>query len=483
MDDRPVIAWFERDLRLADQPMLSAAVASGRPVLPVFILDDVTPARWKPGAAARWWLHHSLSALAADLARIGLPLVLRRGDGAEEIARLVEESGAGAVLWSRRYEPALRLRDTALKAALRARGTDARSFAGALLREPWEVQTTAGNPYRVFTPFWRALQAMGAPSAALPAPQAARAPARSPPGDNLEAWDLVPRAPDWAGGLRDLWTPGESGAQARLSAFLDEGLAGYRRDRDRPDRPGTSMLSPHLHLGEVSPRAVWHAVAARIADSPAAAGDGEAYLRELGWREFSAHLLFAEPDLPLVPLRPEFSDFPWRPTDAHVRAWRCGATGFPIVDAGMRQLWATGWMHNRVRMVVASFLVKDLATPWQDGEAWFWDTLVDADLANNAASWQWVAGCGADAAPFFRIFNPVLQGEKFDPDGAYVRRWVPELARLPARYLHAPWKAPAAALAEAGVRLGESYARPIVDHATARRRALEAFASLRPAAH
>jgi deoxyribodipyrimidine photo-lyase len=294
----------------------------------------------------------------------------------------------------------------------------------------------------------------------------------------LVALDLRPRAPDWAGGLRAAWEPGEAAARDRLSAFLGGAAARYRGDRDRPGVIGTSRLSPYLHFGEIGPRTVWLATrTAMAAGLPEAEGLG--FLRELGWREFSAHLLWQFPTLPDQPLRAEFAAFPWAGDRALLRAWERGRTGYPVVDAGLRELWTTGWMHNRVRMIVASFLVKDLLVPWQDGERWFWDTLVDADLASNAASWQWVAGCGADAAPYFRVFNPVLQGLKFDPDGAYVRRWVPELAGLPDARLHAPWEASPAELAAAGVRLGCDYPAPIVDHKAARQRALDAYAALR----
>ncbi|WP_374447677.1 deoxyribodipyrimidine photo-lyase [Stella sp.] len=478
----PIIVWFERDLRLADNPALAEAVQSGRPVLPLFVLDDATAGPWRRGAASRWWLDRSLAALARDLTTVGLPLLLRRGPAARAVPAVVAESGAAAVVWNRRYEPWSRPRDAAIKEMLAQSGIAVRSHNAGLLREPWEVRTGEGEPYRVFTPFWRTLRAIGVAGRPLPAPAAATAPASLPAGDRLEDWDLSPRRPDWAGGLRRTWSPGEAGARRRLTEFLSAGLAGYRDGRDRPDRPGTSMLSPHLHFGELSPRLVWSAVADAVAADPGLAAGGEAYRRELGWREFSHHLLFHHDRLPDAPLRAEFADMPWRRAPDELRAWQRGRTGYPIVDAGMRQLWETGWMHNRVRMVVASFLVKDLLIPWQEGAAWFWDTLVDADLANNSASWQWVAGCGADAQPFFRVFNPVLQGRKFDPDGAYVRRFVPELARLPASWIHEPWKAPADVLAEAGVRLDRDYPRPIVDHGAARGRALAALEATRRSA-
>ncbi|MGF1624316.1 MAG: cryptochrome/photolyase family protein [Alphaproteobacteria bacterium] len=474
---RPALVWFRRDLRLADNPALTAAAATGRPLVALYALDGVTAGRWAPGAASRWWLHHSLDALARDLAGRGVRLVLRRGDPAIVVAHVAREVDAAALYWNRCYEPAAVARDRTLKADLRAGGLAVESFNGTLLAEPWALTTTGGGPFRMFTPFWRALRARVGAVAPLPTPQRLAAYGAAVATDRLDDWGLLPTAPDWAAGLRDAWQPGERGAWARLEAFLDGPLAGYGQDRDRPDHDRTGRISPHLHWGELSPRQVWHRACSRLP------GDGlalaEPFLRQLGWREFSAGLLFHAPDLPEQPLRPEFARFPWRPDTAVLQAWQRGRTGYPLVDAGMRQLWATGWMHNRVRMVAASFLVKHLLQPWQDGAAWFWDTLVDADLANNAASWQWVAGCGTDAAPYFRIFNPVAQGERFDPDGAYVGRWVPELARLPAGLVHRPWTADPELLGEAGVRLGETYPLPIVDHAQARARALRAYAALR----
>jgi len=435
-------------------------------VIPVYILDDSLP--WSPGGASRWWLAGSLESLGRDLARLGAPLVLRRGKAAEALDRLIAESGISRVVWNRVYEPGAVARDTQIKARLKARGIAIESFNAACLVEPWEF----GKSYQVFTPFWRALQGRGDPPPPQPPPRRLVS-AGTAASDDLAAWRLRPIAPDWAQGLHAAWGPGESGAAARLDAFVDRAVA-YKTDRDRPGREGTSRLSPHLHFGEIGPRQVWHAIRARV---PGA----EAFLRELAWRDFSIHLLHHFPQLPEQPLRAAFAAFPWRVDRGQLEAWRHGRTGYPIVDAGMRQLWQSGWMHNRVRMVVASFLVKHLLLPWREGEAWFWDTLVDADLANNAASWQWVAGCGADAAPYFRIFNPTLQGEKFDPEGDYVRRWVPELARLPNAVLHKPWIASPETLAAAGLRLGHDYPAPIVDHGAARSRALSAFQSLKAA--
>ncbi|MBU6371760.1 MAG: DNA photolyase family protein [Alphaproteobacteria bacterium] len=470
----PVLVWFRQDLRVADNPALAAAAQTGAPVVCLYLLDDETPGPWRMGGASRWWLHHSLEALDADLRRLGGGLILRRGPAAAVVPALAAEIGAGAVYWNRCYEPFAVARDTALKAALQADGRAVRSFNSALLFEPWDVRNGSGEAFKVYSPFWRAALKKG-PSRSLAAtPARLPAPAKPVPSDALGSWRLLPTKPDWAGGLRAAWTPGEAGAKARFDAFCERTLQGYAADRNIPGRVTTSALSPHLHFGEISPLQIWSAVEAR----GLAGKDADKFVSELGWREFSHHLLFDFPDLPDRNWRTQFDDFPWADDPAGIEAWKRGRTGYPIVDAGMRELWTTGWMHNRVRMVVASFLIKHLMTDWRVGQDWFWDTLVDADLANNAASWQWVAGSGADAAPYFRIFNPVSQGETYDPDGAYVRRWVPEIARLPNALLHRPWEADAAALRAAGVTLGETYPRPIIDHATARARALAAFEHL-----
>lgn len=484
--NRPVIVWIRQDLRLADNPALSAASLGSAPVVPVFVLEEGAHPSDPPGGAARWWLHHSLARLGAALARIGSPLVLRRGEPAAVLAELAAEIDAGTVLWNRRRDPAGAERDRRVAATLEGRGVRTGSHDADLLPnllfEPEAVRTKSGGPFRVFGPFWRACNALPAPPSPLRAPQRLAALPNPVRGDRLEDWDLLPRAPDWSGGLRESWQPGEQAARDRLAEVLDGPIGRYAESRDIPGVDGTSRLSPHLHWGEISPRQVWHA-ARMAADAHPERGPGiAAFLRELGWREFCHHQLHHNPDLPRTPLDGRFAAFPWREDPAALKAWQRGRTGYPIVDAGMRQLWQTGWMHNRVRMIVASFLVKDLLLPWQAGEAWFRDTLVDADPANNAANWQWVAGCGADAAPFFRIFNPVTQGETFDPRGVYVRRYVPELAELPDAWIHKPWRAPPSALAAAGVRLGQSYPLPIVDHAAARVRALDAFASIRAAA-
>ncbi len=477
----PTLVWFRLDLRLSDNPALHAAAGRGGPVAALFVLDDEDAGDWSFGGAQRWWLHGSLAALAEALAKKGVALVLRRGRAAEIVPAVARESGAGAVYWNRCYEPWRVARDRQLKQALADEGLETESFNAALLHEPWTVKTGQGGPYGVYSPFWRALQQREV-APPWPTPGAMTG-VEGLESDALEDWQLLPTRPDWAGGLRETWTPGEAAAQGRLGAFLQHAIEDYGEERNRPDLESTSRLSPHLHFGEIGPRQVWAATQdflERQGGQPGKAGKSAwKFLSELAWREFSYHLLYHHPALPEQPWRENFRAFPWSDDEAAFRAWTKGRTGYPIVDAGMRQLWQTGWLHNRVRMVVGSFLVKDLLIPWQRGEAWFWDTLVDADLANNAASWQWVSGCGADAAPYFRIFNPVLQGEKFDPEGTYVRHWVPELAGLPDRWLHKPWEAPAEVLQDAGVRLGDSYPEPLVDHQRARQKALAAFEEIK----
>ncbi|MFM8825541.1 MAG: cryptochrome/photolyase family protein, partial [Actinomycetota bacterium] len=427
-------------------------------------------------AASRWWLHQSLERLAAALQKADVPLVFRRGPSLETLRAVAKETGATHVVWNRRYEPAVVARDTRIKKMLAADGLDVESFNGGLLYEPMHVATKEGRPYQVFTPFWRALLSRDEPAEPVAAPRSLRGIAKKIRGAAVDELKLLPRI-DWAATMRETWTPGEAGARRRLDAFVQRRLTTYGSERDRPDHEGTSCLSPHLHFGEISPRRVWHAVRTAAGGKPAAklAGSPEVYLRELGWREFASHLLFHFPHPSDAPLRADYAKFPWVKDPVGLRAWHRGRTGFPIVDAGMRQLWATGWMHNRVRMIVASFLVKDLRVSWLEGARWFWDTLVDADLAANTLGWQWAAGCGADAAPYFRIFNPTSQGTKFDPDGSYVRTWVPELGRLSADDIHEPAAADRETLVKAGVRLGHDYPEPLVDHAEARKRALEAL--------
>jgi deoxyribodipyrimidine photo-lyase len=468
----PVLLWFRNDLRLTDHAALTAAAETGRPVQPVFVLDETSPDRWAPGGASRWWLHHSLAALAGDLQQHQVSLVLRRGSALQAILRLVSETGATDVYSGCPAEPWARQTDEKLRSALGRQQVGFRHFRTTTLFAPTALRAQSGGPFQVYSAFARATFAVGPPSTPLPAPRSIRALAEAPVSDRLDDWALLPSLPDWAGGLCATWTPGAAGACAQLRRFLLEALPLYAAQRDIPAENGTSMLSPHPHFGEISPAQVWHAVSA----SEASAGT-EKLETELLWREFALHLLAHHQDMPDKPLRPSFAAVRWRHDPVGLRAWQRGRTGVPIVDAGMRQLWNTGWMHNRVRMITASFLVKHLLIRWQEGAAWFWDTLVDADLANNSMGWQWVTGSGADAAPYFRIFNPVLQARKFDPNGAYVRRWVPELAGLSASDIHAPWEAPEHARRRAGVELGRTYPKPIVDLVEGRRRALAAYAA------
>lgn len=469
-----LIYWFRQDLRLTDNPGLAAALATGRPVIPLYVHDTAKAIRpW--GGASLWWLHHSLAALDKSLEG---QLVLRRGDASQVLKDIIKETGAGGVLWGRCYEPYAITRDSTIKKALQAEGLIAESHNTGLLFEPWDIRNKSGRPFQVFTPFWKTCCAAQPPAKPLPVPKSLNL--ASVKSENLSSWGLLPVKPNWARGMEAEWTPGEAGARQRLIDFLDGPVNGYKEGRNNPAEAHTSRLSPHLHWGEISVRQIWHSVQTAVAAGNIRnENDSLCFLSELGWREFSHHLLYHFPTLPSEPLNKKFTAFPWHEQDGHLAAWQRGLTGYPIVDAGMRELWQTGYMHNRVRMIVGSFLVKDLLIPWQQGEAWFWDTLLDADLANNSASWQWIAGCGADAAPYFRVFNPVLQGEKFDPEGTYVRHYVPELKQLPDKYIHQPWAAPQDMLVRAGIVLGRDYPRPLVDHNAARNKALAAFAALK----
>ncbi len=474
------IVWFRRDLRLADHPALTAASAHGA-VLPVYIDSPEEEAPWSPGGASRWWLHHSLEALRASLAERGLPLVIRRGSSLRTLRDLVEESGATAVFWSRLYEPAIKERDAAIKAALREAGIVAESSNAALLFEPWQTQTGSGDPYRVFTPFWKNCAArLDSLPLPLPPPAKLQPPARVPSGLSVAALRLLP-AIAWADGLAATWTPGEAGAMERLETFLSGPVPAYHDDRNRPDLEGTSRLSPHLHFGEISPRQALAATRTEMLKGgrPGLGHGAEHFLRELGWREFNHHLLHHFPHTTDAPLDQRFANLVWRTDAGLLRAWQRGRTGYPIVDAGMRELWRTGYMHNRVRMIAASLLVKNLGQSWLEGARWFWDTLVDANLANNTAGWQWTAGCGADAAPYYRIFNPVLQTERFDPHRRYLRRWLPEIAALPDDYIHRPWEAPPAVWRSAGLTPGTEYPLPAVDFRASRDAALGAYEAVK----
>ena len=482
MSASPSIVWFRIDLRLADHPALQAAIKRGGAIVPVFIHAPEEELPWSPGGASRWWLHQSLASLDASLRELNSRLVLRRGPTLESLQTLVQETGAGAVFWNRRYEPAVIARDRKVMEALGSDGLAAESFNAALLHEPWTIQNQSKKPFQVFTPFWRHCLAKPDPAEPLPAPKNILSPSKWPKSLALDELELKPTI-NWTDGLRAAWQPGEAGATANLGRFLTKAFDDYTDHRNRPDVVGTSRLSPYLHFGEISPRQVWHGLR-RLASKralPVGQWRGSQFLSEIGWREFAHHLLFHFPHTSTEPLRANFKEFPWRKNGAFLKAWQKGRTGYPIVDAGMRELWTTGWMHNRVRMIVASFLVKDMLTDWQEGARRFWDTLVDADLAQNTLGWQWTAGCGADAEPNFRIFNPVSQGEKFDPNGDYVRRWCPELAKLPDEWLHRPWEAPVEIFARAGMQPGRDYPERIISHAIAREVALEAFASIKSA--
>lgn len=474
-DARPVLLWYRQDLRTDDHAALHDAAGTGRPLVPLYVLDREAGGRWAIGAASRWWLHHSLASLRERLASLGATLILRAGPWAETVAAVAREVDAVAICAGRAIDPAGRAAETALDRALAAEGRALRLFRTTTLFDPDALRTRVGGVFQVYTAYMRAGRAAGVPMP-VPAPKRLLPFERATASDNLDSWDLLPSNPDWAGGFRQIWQPGEDGAHNRLEGFLKTGLDAYHTDRNLPAKTnGTSALSPHLRHGETSPVRAWHAAADAAARHSLSDSGLETFQNELIWREFAAYLLWHRPTLPDQPLTPNFTKMPIRHAPDELRAWQRGQTGVPIVDAGMRQLWRIGWIHNRVRMIVASFLIKHLLIAWQDGEAWFWDTLVDADLASNSMSWQWVAGTGADAAPFFRIFNPVLQAAKFDPDGAYVRAYVPELGKLSAAHIHAPWLAPELELAAAGVRLGETYPRPIVDLAEGRARALAAL--------
>ena len=469
--------WFRDDLRLSDLPGLAAAASQGA-VLPVYIRDTDLGGEWKLGGASRWWLHHSLDRLQRDLNALGVPLILRTGDTLTSLCQLANEVGARQVYCSRQYQPWAAELERTLRDALQLQGISLKRYPGTLLHEPENIATGSGTPFKVFTPFWRACGNAPPPQQPLPIP-----PLSTPPGaiasESLNDWELLPQTPNWASAWDTMWEPGEASASLALTKFLENHVHSYGHGRDVPSEPNTSRLSPYLRFGNISPRQVWHAAHNAKLFEPGRSSSIDKFLSEIGWREFCYHLLFHFPFMPNDAFNPKFAYFPWGSDSQRLRAWQKGKTGYPIVDAGMRELWQTGFMHNRVRMVVASFLTKHLLLHWREGEAWFWDCLLDADLASNACGWQWVGGSGADASPYFRIFNPVAQGEKFDKTGLYTRQWVPELAHLPDKYLHKPWEAPEAILAQSNITLGESYPHPIVDHKTAREAALTAFGTLK----
>lgn len=475
----PIILWFRKDLRLSDHPSLMAAIETGRPVIPLYIHTEAPSSR-KQGAASKWWLHHSLESLSNDFNAIGGKLIMRAGDPASVLATMCKSTRADAVYVSKGYEPQMDAQDQSLANQMGQVGIRWKSFPGHLLWEPETIRNKSGKPFQVFTPFWKSASQSLKPTTPLPVPTHWPAPAVWPKSDSLSECNYLPSI-RWDQGFSTVWNPGEQGAHENLKRFALRKFDSYQVERDFPAIEGTSRLSAHLHFGEITPNQILH----ECLQTGVQAGKSSpsviqsTFMREIGWREFAHHLLIHFPSTTERPLRPEFESFPWRKDSEMLEAWQKGETGYPIVDAGMRELWATGWMHNRVRMIVGSFLVKHLLMDWKEGERWFWDTLVDADLANNTLGWQWIAGCGADAAPYFRIFNPITQSEKFAGNGNYVRRWIPELKDLADAHLHAPWKESPSTLERAGVILGKSYPNPVVNHMIARETALDAYQRMR----
>ncbi|MDQ8193912.1 deoxyribodipyrimidine photo-lyase [Coraliomargarita sp. SDUM461004] len=463
--------WFRQDLRFADNAALAAEITSGASIVPVFIWAPQEEGDWGPAAASRWWLHHALASFAEQWAAKGARLVLRQGNSLEELRTLIASTGATRVVWNRRYESPQREFDIEIKRELRSEGIEVDSYNSRLLIEPHAVATGTGKPYQVYTPYWKKVKDWPLDAVAEPDLEALRFPEEFPDSLALEQFNLLPQHA-WDRGFYEQWSVSEADAIQCLEGFLAGGIQDYASARDRPDVCGTSQLSPYLYWGQIGPRQI----VSRLKATCDLSQPGPAtFLKEIYWREFAYHVLYHFPHTASHPLRAEYEDFPWVRNSTVLRAWQTGHTGYPIVDAGMRQLWQVGWMHNRVRMIVSSFLVKHLLHDWRDGARWFWETLVDADLASNTLGWQWSGGCGADAAPYFRIFNPILQGQKFDPEGEYVKRYLPELRRLPAKYIHKPWDAPESVLTSADVLLGRDYPRPIVEHRIGRERALAAL--------
>jgi deoxyribodipyrimidine photo-lyase len=462
---------FRNDLRLQDNQALTAALNSGQAVILLYIFDESSKEKRTIGSASQWWLHLSLISLSNNIKKLGGKLILRKGQTIEILDDIINQADVNKLYFSRTYEPELRKIEESIYSKWHEQ-IQIKRYGGYLLFEPEQIRTGSDGPYKVFTPFWKACLKQHEPLLSEDKQKKKiNFSSIKINSDQLDDWNLLPTKPDWANGLRENWQPGEDSANKALNEFIATALENYEEDRNRPDRSGTSHLSPYLHFGEISPVRIWHEVKQHLKKNSHDTQNGMSYLRELGWRDFSAHLLYHWPDLPEKPFRDEYKAFPWKKNKKALTAWQNGLTGFPIIDAGMRELWHCGWMHNRVRMIVASFLVKHLLIHWREGEAWFWDTLVDADLANNAASWQWVAGSGADAAPYFRIFNPILQGKKFDPNGDYVRRWIPELKQVSTKYIHEPWLAPKDMLNQNEPQ----YPEPIIEHSEGRKRALEAY--------
>ncbi len=475
-----VIVWFRQDLRLDDNPALATAIKSGKAIIPLYIWSPDEEGKWSPGRASRYWLHHALKSLEKELQDLGSRLVISRGPCLETLEKIISHTSVDSVYWNRSYESAAIKRDTRIKKTLRKNGIDVESYNANLLYEPHQIQNKQGSPFRVYTPFWRHYQALEIPAPVGTSVKKLASPRKWPKSLSIRDLGLIPKI-KWYKDIDKFWDPRKCTAKDYLAKFLDGPIQGYPKDRDYPAVDGVSCLSPFLHFGQIGPRQIWHSVVrhenkqGRL--SPGKAAD--AWLRQLIWREFAHHLLYHFPETTDKPMYSKFAAFPWKKNRHLLESWQQGKTGYPIVDAGMRQLWKTGWMHNRVRMIVGSFLVKDLLIHWLQGARWFWDTLVDADLANNTLGWQWVAGSGADAAPYFRIFNPVRQGERFDPEGDYVRRWLPELAQLEKKYIHQPWNAPADRMKQAKIQLGKTYPGPIVDHDEARKTALACYQAIK----
>ncbi len=477
MTNRKTLVWLRQDLRIKDNPALYEAAEKGD-VIALYIYDDKSN-DWEIGEAQKWWLHKSLESLQTDLTKNNIRLILRSGKTDKILNNIIKETSPDAIYWNRCYEPQAIKRDSKIKENLSSNGIEVKSFNGSLLFEPMHVKNKSGEFFKVFTPFWKSCLSAPAPREVLGTPkfnnQNNYADIMS---EDLNSWQLLPTKPNWASRFAEFGSPGEKNVHEAINNFIDNALKGYASNRDIPGIIGTSRISAHLHFGEISPNIIWEKIHA-IREQDSLAKDIYRYLAEIGWREFSYHLLYHNKNLSHAAFNKKFDQFPWADNKDHFSAWKKGQTGYPIVDAGMRELWHTGWMHNRVRMIVASFLTKHLLIHWKKGADWFLHTLLDADLANNSAGWQWVAGCGADAAPYFRIFNPIIQGAKFDSKGEYIKKWVPEIANLPDKYIHCPWEASEEFLHGCGVKLGKDYPKPIVDHATARNVAMAAYGEIK----
>ena len=475
MNKSPTLIWFRSDLRLADNSALAAAIDLGSPIIPIFIWAPEEAGNWVPGAASKWFLKQSLESLGAEFAKHGGELVLRRGGSLETLLEIIKQTGANRVFWNRRYEPPLREMDITIKSTLRSNGIEVESFNSSLLNEPHTVSTGSGKPYKVYTPYWRNVKDREIEPVANPDLASIKFPKEYPLSLELDDLNLT-SSQKWIQKFKPYWEVSEKAAQKHLQAFMEDRVEDYDLARDIPKEKGTSSLSPYLRWGLVGPRQVIHTL--RSKHNMNATGP-QVYSKEIYWREFAYNVLYHYPNTPDTPLQEKYADFPWQSDVGLLNSWQKGHTGYPIVDAGMRQLYQTGWMHNRVRMIVSSLLVKHLLQDWREGARWFWDTLVDADLASNTLGWQWSGGCGADAAPYFRIFNPITQGKKFDPEGEYVKRWVPELSNVTSKYIHEPWVASEPELESFGLDLGIDYPKPIIEHSLGRKRALEAFATLK----